>query len=358
MCHIYNMVAGANDEPSLRRAVNTLFKQVDGYLDTELQARALSLALSWGWIDRLATTPDSITGLASLAGIAPAAARLPVSLLVSSSVLAAGEPIALTPSFRALLAHRDLIEARLWFALLAGGDVHDHFELLLRDVSGFMSRAGVFELFRYDRCLTVSEENLALSRRWVSYTSTLTRHEADACWQRVPLEGTRRLLDLGGNSGEFAWQACRRAAELKATVLDLPVVCTLGREHLAGRPGGERVSFHAADMRSGSFPKGHDLISFKSVLHDWPDEEAAGFISAASEALAPGGRLVIFERGEMPLDGRRLGFASVANLVFLPFFRQAGFYHDRLAEGGLSLSRSESIEIDMPFHLIVAEKRA
>ena len=355
MCHIYNMDAGA-DDPSRRRAVDTLFEQVDGLIDTELQARALSLALSWGWIDRLATTPQSVMALASLAGIAPAAARLPVSLLVSSGVLAAGEPVDLAERFRALLGHRDLIEARLWFSLLAGNDVHSHFELLLRDVSGFMSQAQVFELFRYDRCLTVTDENLGLSRRWVRYTSTLTRYEADACWQRVGLEGTRRLLDLGGNSGEFAWQACRRAPRLSATVLDLPVVCALGREHLNGRPGSERVVFHAADMRAGAFPPGHDLIAFKSVLHDWPDEEAAGFIAAASAALAPGGRLVIFERGELPLDGRRLGFASVANLVFLPFFRAAAFYRDRLADNGLVITSIDSVEIDMPFHLIVAGK--
>ena len=41
----------------------------------------------------------------------------------------------------------------------------------------------------------------------------------------VDLAGRRRMLDVGGNSGEFLLQVCRRNPELQGTVIDLPLVC-------------------------------------------------------------------------------------------------------------------------------------
>lgn len=358
MCHIYNMNEGPQRRHDDDLKGNNPFKLVDRFLETELEARALRSAFGWGWIDRIERSPTTLVELSALGGMPREAARLPINLLVAAGVLTPGTPFELTAGFREALACRDLIEARLWFALLAAGDVHDHFELMLTDLGAFMGRAATFDLFRYDRCFVVDADNMAASRPWVQYTSTLTRHEADACWSRISLSGARRLLDLGGNSGEFAWQACRRAPHLQATVFDLPVVVALGQEHLAGRPCAAQVNFVAGDLRKDCLPSGHDLISFKSVLHDWPDAEAGQFLDAAVSVLVPGGHLLIFERAEMPLDGTRLGFASVANLVFLPFFRTAQFYKDHLTRLGMRVTGHETVELDMPFHLILAEKPA
>jgi SAM-dependent methyltransferase len=352
-CHIYHM--NSPSEPFAREPAAEAFRRVDAYLESELEARALGLALSWGWIDRLVGGPVMAADLT--AALPPPAGRLMLSMLAVNQVVAvSSDRVALTGRFADDLALRDLLEARLWFAGTVAPDIHRHLPELLADIPAFMAQSAVFELFRYDRCFEVSEENLALTRRWVAYTTTLTRHEGDACWRRVDLSAARRLLDVGGNSGEFSRLARAAFPQLSATVFDLPVVCELGRRHLAGSGDDGRIEFFAGDLRHEDLPPGADCISFKSVLHDWPDEAALDFLDKAWRALPPGGRLIIFERGEIAGAGRRLSYAMVANLVFLPFFRDPSFYTAALTRLGFAAITTETITIDMDFHLITAIK--
>lgn len=323
---------------------------------TLLEARALSLAFEWGWIDRLAAAPVPLADLGASAGLPDRASQLICSLLVSGGVLKAGDPVSMADGFHEVMQWRDLLEAKLWFVQNASADIDRLFEPLLRDQPTFMEQSNTFALFRYDRCFDPTQDNMALARRWVSYTTTLTRYEASACWERINLADVRHMIDIGGNSGEFARQACTRSAELRATVFDLPVVCGLGREHLAGTLERDRVNFVAGDLRRDDIPGEPDLVTFKSVLHDWPEQYAAEFLAKSVQALAPGGRTLIFERAPIPTDGTRLSYASAANLVFLPFFREAGFYLDVLERLGMLSLRHETVELEIPFHLITAVK--
>ncbi|WP_236960760.1 methyltransferase [Methylobacterium durans] len=295
--------------------------------------------------------------LADRAGLPPERLAMLVGLLAASGVLEEqAEGVTLAADFRAVLPARDLIEAKLAFAAAAAEDLRTLFPAFVGDMPAFMGRSRTFELFRYDRCFDLTPENLAATRRWVSYTTCLTRYEAGPCLDRIDLTRHRRLLDLGGNSGEFAAHACARAPHLSATVVDLPVVCALGRENLAGRAEGARTAFHPCDMRRDALPTGHDLMTFKSVLHDWPPEEARALLIRAGAVLEPGGRLVIFERAPLPRRGRRADFASAPNLVFEPFFRPADLYREVLQGLGFSEITAGLVALETPFHLIEARK--
>jgi SAM-dependent methyltransferase len=330
---------------------------VDRFLETEIEARALALALSLGLIDRLATEGAvARSALHAASGMPEAAFVLFMQLLAGNDVIRDGEAVRLSPAFRDVLVYRDLLESRLWFLNLVAPDIHGLFPELLRDVPQFMARARVFELFRYDRCLEATPANLAAAAQWVGYTTALTRYEAPACLDRLALGDARRLLDVGGNSGEFARQACTRFSGLRATVFDLPVVCALGRRHVAAAGAAGQVVFHEGDLRADALPAGHDVVSFKSVLHDWPPEHAAAFLGKAAEALEPGGRLVIFERMPLDLSGARPAYSTVADLVFLPFFRRPDFYAGHLAELGFADIVVERVDIGTPFALVTARK--
>lgn len=330
---------------------NRALALVDGFLGTEIEARALALGLRSGLIDALAR------GAGDFSAFSPQAGRLLSGILQTAGIIAGdGTRPRLSERFESALAYRDLLEARLWFCNLVAPDVHQLFDQLLNDIPQFMARSKVFELFRYDRALEVTEDNLAFTKRWVGYTTTLTKYEAPAALARLDLGGQKRLLDVGGNSGEFVRQAVAAWPDLSALVFDLPVVCELGRRHLAGFGEAPRVSFVAGDLRGDALPGGQDVVSFKSVLHDWPDAEARLFLRKAFEALAPGGVAVIFERGEIEMGAQPLPYWMVANLVFLPFFRRAGIYLAWLAELGFVDIETAEIALEMPFHLIVARK--
>lgn len=320
---------------------------VNEFLRTEIEARALALAFERGVIDNFQ----------HMDGFSPQARKLLTGVLRAAGIV--GESgTELSGKFVAALEFRDLLLARLWFCNLVAPDVHQLFDELLGDIPQFMARSKVFDLFRYDRAIEITEANLAATGQWVSYTTTLTKYEASAALQRLDLGDRRRMLDVGGNSGEFARQALARWPALTATVFDLPVVCELGRRHVAGSAEANRLRFEAGDLRQDSLPAGQDVVSLKSVLHDWPDREALAFLRQAFASLDPGGLLVIFERGEIEVSDEPLPYWMVANLVFMPFFRAAETYRGWLEELGFSEIETAEIELEMPFSLIVARKPA
>src|SRR5262249_50025800 len=75
--------------------------------------------------------------------------------------------VSLTEQFRAALQFRDLLEAKLSFAAWVADDVKNLFPALLDDLPTFMQRSKTFNLFRYDRCLQVTPENVDFTRKWV-----------------------------------------------------------------------------------------------------------------------------------------------------------------------------------------------
>ena len=104
------------------------------------------------------------------------------------------------------------------------------------DPGRFLRASRTFGLFSYGRAFEYSPENYGRTLRWVRFTTALTRYEAASCIARYDFGRHRRMLDIGGNSGEFGLQVCKRHAGLKVSVFDLPLVCDIGREHLAPEP--------------------------------------------------------------------------------------------------------------------------
>ncbi len=340
---------------------NREYLGVNAFLSTELDARAIKSAMELGVVDAL--LGDGSTSLAALSAqrrINPKGLRLLVDLLEANGVVRrTGELIELTAEFRAILRFRDLLESRIAFADVVWPDIHHLFTELLTDVPQFMARSKIFDLFRYDRCLDVTPENLGAARAWTQFTTCLTKYEAGPALDAIDLQSVASLVDLGGNTGEFALQACRRRPSLTATVVDLPVVCQLGREHIADVASADearRIRFFPTDMRSGSLPEAGDLVTFKSVLHDWPDDEALRLLERARALVRPGGRLVIFERAPIDLGGRRIPYATTPDLAFFHFLRPADLYLKNLGELGFVAIEPRRLALDVGFHLIVARR--
>jgi SAM-dependent methyltransferase len=266
--------------------------------------------------------------------------------------------VAITPAFVRALGFRDLLETRIDFADLVWPDIHSLFTPLLADLPQFMARSKVFDLFRYDRCMNVTAENLEATKSWVRLTTCLTKYESRAVLDAIDLGSARSFLDIGGNSGEFALQTCRRYPLIEATVVDLPVVCALGRDHIAAvaRPeDASRIRFCPADFRRDPLPAA-DVVSFKSVLHDWPDADAERLLERAQAVVRPGGRMLIFERGPIEIGTSRLPYSMAPNLVFLKFLRAPDIYLSKLAQLGFTAIEHRRIELEMGFNLIVARR--
>ena len=337
------------------------FRVVNRFLQTELDARGIRTAMELGVIDFLARGDSfSLEEISRLRSVNPRGLKILMDMLLGNQVVEEiDNRISLSRDFRGALQFADLLESRMAFADLIWPDIHQYFTQLLNNIPEFMAKANVFKLFRYDRCFEISPQNIAATAAWVKFTTCLTKYEAASVIQNVDLTSVANLVDLGGNSGEFVLRICREYPGIAATVVDLPVVCHLGRQHIdatASRGEADRITFIPADLRNHALPPPVDLVTFKSVLHDWPDADARTFMDRARESVRPGGRLLIFEREPIDLRGSRIPYSMAPDLVFLHFLRPAEFYLDHLAKLGFESIEYRRIVLDIGFHLIVATR--
>lgn len=337
-------------------AADRSYLEIDRFLETMAGAQALATAFELGLIDCLAAGPQPAAGLSRQFGIEPGGLDLLLGLLAGSGVVAIlpDGSARLSDRFLSALTHRDLLEAKLDMLRVAVPDLLLGLTDLVKKERRFMAHSRMFQLFDYSRASTPGAENAEWTRRWVRYTTALTKHEAQACLDRHDFSRYNQLLDVGGNSGEFAAQICARHSQLRATVLDLPVVCQVGEAHLRGRAEAARIRFVAGDARTDAWPEAIDVVTFKSMLHDWPDQEALLFLTRARAALRPGGTLLIFERTRMPLADGPVSYAATPMLLFARSFRDEAWYRSRLDELGFTNARTQHITLDTPFMIVEA----
>lgn len=332
------------------------YLEIDRFLEHVAGAQALATAFELGLIDTLAAGPVPAADLSRQLGAEPPGLDLLLGLLAGAGVVVFspdGTP-RLSERFLAALACRDLLEAKLAMLSVAVPDFVLGLKDLVTDERRFMAHSRIFQLFDYNRASTPGAENTEWTRRWVRFTTALTKYEAPACLDRHDFSRYTQLLDVGGNSGEFAAQICARHPRLQATVFDLPNVCRIGEEHLRGRAEAARVRFVAGDARTDPWPDALDVVTFKSMLHDWPDRDATLFLSRARKALRPGGTLLIFERSRLQLAAGPVPYAALPIVMFARSYRDAAWYQSRLDELGFTDARVQQFALDTPFMIVEA----
>ena len=331
---------------------------VDSFMKTVVEARALTTAFELRLIDYLSenqanTLDDFKKGFAG----DDRGLQLLLNLLRANRVIVENKgKVSLSPEFQQALQYRDLLEAKLEFAHFVLPDFSDLFTALITSPDQFGPNSRTFKLFCYQRSFEYSPENYELTKRWVRITTALTRYEAQVCMKYHDFSRYHRILDIGGNSGEFVLRICKNYPSIHATVLDLPLVCQVGLEHLRSEPEAERISFIEGNALADELPKDFDLISFKSMLHDWPDNEAKQFIARASQSLQPGGTLLIFERGPIEVSETPLPYSMIPFLLFFRSFRSPIVYREQLETLGFQDIEIQRIELEMPFYLVTAKK--
>jgi 2-polyprenyl-3-methyl-5-hydroxy-6-metoxy-1,4-benzoquinol methylase len=120
----------------------------------------------------------------------------------------------------------------------------------------------------------------------------------------------RRLLDVGGGSGVFPIQLCRRYPHMSATVFDLAHVCVMAKEKIRQAGLDTVIAVAAGDFRTDAgLPGGHDVILLSNVLHDWDEATGRALLHKCWQALEPGGAILICE---LLLNPERTGPAAAA----------------------------------------------
>ena len=157
--------------------------------------------------------------------------------------------------------------------------------------------------------------------RWDHYFSD--RAFPDAL-RRVFARPPRRLLDVGGNTAEWAMRCVEHSADVQVTIMDLPQVLVLAERAIAAKGLGARIDTHAMDLldHARPFPRGFDAIWMSQLLVCFAEDDALRILQRARAAMDPAATLYVLdtfwdrqrhETGTFSLQLISLYFACLAN---------------------------------------------
>jgi cyclopropane fatty-acyl-phospholipid synthase-like methyltransferase len=102
------------------------------------------------------------------------------------------------------------------------------------------------------------------------------------------------ICDVGGAVGQLSIILAQRHPHLRCTTFDLPVVEPIAARTIAEANLSDRVRAVSGDFFADPLPQA-DVITMGGILHDWNLERKLQLITAAFEALPPGGAFIVIE---------------------------------------------------------------
>jgi ubiquinone/menaquinone biosynthesis C-methylase UbiE len=155
-----------------------------------------------------------------------------------------------------------------------------------------------------------------LIRALVMAMHTSSQMHAESVVDSVDLAGVRRIIDIGGGSGDYAYAFLRRLPEATAVVFDLPAALPTSLEY-AGLAGmAERVELRPGDYFADEFGDGFGLAVVSNILHSLDWAGCVMVLAKAYRCLDPGGRVVVHDF-VLTEDGTQPQWASLFSLNML-----------------------------------------
>lgn len=244
-----------------------------------LVTRTLAIVADLHVADALAEGPRSAEELASELGADADALHRCLRALASDGVFAEEDP----GVFRNTPASELLRQGSGWadFAHLFGGIWHRSAGEL--DATGAPTFARAFGADFWSWLAEHPEERAAFDNAMAHGTEGRVERLAALDWS-----GDETVVDVGGGNGALMVELVRRLPSLHAIVFDLPET---DRDESSF---GERVSFAEGSFFEGGVPEG-DAYVLGTVLHDWPDEDAATILRTIRACAPSQARVLVID---------------------------------------------------------------
>ena len=111
----------------------------------------------------------------------------------------------------------------------------------------------------------------------------------------LDLSKTKRSLDVGGGSGAFTFAFLEKNPAIQAIIFDLPNVVPVTQKYIDRADLKTSVATVAGDYMADDLGTGFDLVLMSAIIHINNPEENRQLVKKGSDALAPGGQLVIMD---------------------------------------------------------------
>jgi SAM-dependent methyltransferase len=179
-----------------------------------------------------------------------------------------------------------------------------------------------------------------LARAFDAEMISISRGAAAALLAAYNFAPASRIIDVGGGAGALLAAILQAYPQAFGIVFDLPTVAAGARAYLATAGLSARCEVVAGDF-FGGLPSG-DTYVLSHVLHNWDDAHCTQILQNCRAAMAPDGRIVIFER-RLPERVTQPELAVEADVGMLAITggrqRTEAEYRDLLATADLELTR-------------------
>jgi SAM-dependent methyltransferase len=164
----------------------------------------------------------------------------------------------------------------------------------------------------------------------------------------------KHVLDVGGGSGGFLIAIAKLAPHIRGTLLELPLITKRGAEQFKAAGLDDRMDAVAADFFE-PLPVKADVILLSFVLLNWSDDDARRILRRCTDALEPGGRILVLERDDLAEDASNEKF-TILDLRMLVFLggrlRTRDEWSTFAASAGLTVESAEKVASpSVPFDL-------
>lgn len=204
-------------------------------------------------------------------------------------------------------------------------------------------------------------ENPELERVFYWYMRSWSELSNPLLIKNLDLSQHRRLIDAGGGDAVNAIALAKANPHLQITVLEIEGTVPIARQRIADAGLAERVQVVECDILHEAFPGGHDAVMFSHQLVIWTPQENIALMRRAHDALAPGGKIVVFS-SISENDGAGPLMAALDSVYFAAIPAEGGMiysyaqYEAWLREAGFHDVRSQHIGVWTPHGIVQATK--
>jgi SAM-dependent methyltransferase len=142
----------------------------------------------------------------------------------------------------------------------------------------------------------VFETNPELGAHVLTVLDRIGRESGQGLAERIPLQGAKRLLDIGGGAGTNAIAFCLQHSELCATVFDLPQTLKVTKQHVENARLENRIHLQGGNFHVDDFHGPFDIALMSDILHYQDGRANAALVEKVYGCLNEGGRLIIKDR--------------------------------------------------------------
>ena len=165
------------------------------------------------------------------------------------------------------------------------------------------------------------------------------------------------IYDVGGNTGKFAIECCKRLDKVKVTIIDLPSQIEMAQQNIAQNGLTDRVDFMAVDILANPKLKGEaDIWWMSQFLDCFAPEQINNILLAINRVIKPDAHVCIlepiadrqkFDAAKLSINAGSLYFGAVANgyarffttAMLTKLIEDAGFRVEKIVDN-LGISNS------------------